>query len=69
MAANEPKNAEHIDSLDNESVTNSFASLAGLFEKRESDTELIEVEGGELANEFELQLTRLAGTLDASLFG
>ena len=69
MAANASTNAEHIDLLDTDSVTNAVASLATLFEKSESGAELNLIERDELAKRFELQLTQIAGTLDASSFG
>ena len=69
MTAKASTDEEHIDSLDNESVTNAFASLATLFEKSESGAELTVIERDELANRFELQLMQLAGTLDSSSFG
>ena len=69
MAANASTNTEHIDSLENESATNPFESLAGLFENCESGAELSVIERDGLAKRFELQLRQLAGSLDASSFG
>ena len=70
MAANASINVVLADSHDNESRgRKAFASLATLFEKNKSDTELGVIERDELAKRFDLQLTRLAGTLDASSFG
>ena len=70
MAANASINVVLADSHDNESRgRKAFASLATLFEKNKSDTELGVIERDQLANRFELQLSQLTDTLDASSFG
>ena len=70
MAANASTNAMHADShVIDSRATRVFASLATLLEQIESGIWLNVIERDELAKRFELQLTRLAGTLGASSFG